>query len=198
MPDQPTKYDARLRSVLTELSMGRLTVDEAYAQIDDLDKPSTRGKPQKQSIGAGVLILLFGAIFAGVGGYFASKSLSFSHDSARTEGTVVRHERSGDKGSRVPIIQYTVDGNTHEVRGDISSGSPPSLKSKLNILYKTADPSQAQIDSFVQRWLFPLIFGGIGGLVTLVGLIVVVQGIVQKLRSAISPAADGAAERFNV
>jgi len=198
MSHQLTKHDARLRAILTELSMGRLTVDEAYAQIDDLDKPATRTTPKKQSIVAGLLILLFGAIFAGVGGFFAARSLSFSHDAAHTEGVVVRHERSGDKGSRVPVVRYEVDGTSHELRSEIGSSSPPALHSKVAVLYKTADPSQAQIDSFVQRRLFPLIFGGIGGLVFLVGLVVVVQAIVQKFRSAIAPSGEGVSERFTV
>jgi hypothetical protein len=193
MPEQPTDRDQLLRSVLNELSMGRLTVDEAYAKIDDLDRPTRSSKPQKQSLAAGLLILLFGAVFGGVGGVFAAKSLSFSHDAAHVEGTVVRHERSGNKGSRIPIVRYIVDGKEHEHRGDIGSSSPPSLNSKVTILYKTADPNEAQIDSFVQRWLFPLIFCGIGGLVGLVGLIVVIRAVVQKLASA-----GGRPERFTV
>ena len=195
MPDEPTTRDDRLRRILTELSMGRLTVDEAYAQVDDLQPPrsSLRKKSAPQSIGAGLLILLFGAVFGGVGLFFLTKALSFSHDSAHVEGTVVRLERSGDKGSRLPVVRYEVDGKSHELRGDIASGSPPAVHSKVSIIYKTADPSQAQIDSFVQRWLFPLIFGGVGGLVTLVGLVVFLRGIVSRLRPATAPS-----DRFTV
>ena len=188
MPEELTKHDSRLRAILTELSMGRLTVDEAYAQIDDLDKPSTRTKPQSTSIGAGLLILLFGAVFSGVGLLFATKSVDFMRDSAQTEGTVIRHDRSGNKGSRTPIVRYTVDGQSHELRGEIASNSPPAVNSKLTIIYKTADPSQAQIDSFVQRWLFPLIFLGIGALVAVVGMIVTGRAVVQRL---VARAADG-------
>jgi hypothetical protein len=195
MPDELSTREDPLRRVLTELSMGRLTVDEAYAQIDDLSirSPTPRKKSSPQSIGAGVLILLFGAVFGGVGLFFLSKALSFSHDSAHVEGTVVRHERSGDKGNRLPVVRYEVDGKSHELRGDIASNSPPAVNSKVSIIYKTADPGQAQIDSFVQRWLFPLVFGGIGGLVTLVGLAVLLRGIVSRFRPATS-----SSDRFTV
>jgi hypothetical protein len=194
MPEQPTDRDKTLRSVLNELSMGRLTVDEAYGKIEGLTRPTVRSsKPQMQSIGVGLFLLLFGAVFGAVGGIFAVKSLSFSHDAVQVEGTVVRHERSGNKGNRIPIVRYTVDGKEHELRGEIASNMPPALHSKVTVLYKTADPSQAQIDSFVQRWLFPLIFGGIGGLAGLIGLVVVMRSIAKRFRSA-----AGQSERFTV
>jgi hypothetical protein len=195
MPDQLTSHDARLRSILTELSMGRLTVDEACAQIDDLDRPVPGAKKQQPlSIGAGIVVLLFGSIFGGVGGIFAAKSLSFTHDAGHVEGEVVRHERSGNKGNRLPIVRYEVDGKPYELRGEIASGSPPSVHSKVTVLYKLADPGQAQIDSFVQRWLFPLIFCGIGGLVGLVGLTLVIRGLLAKL----FPPGTGDPQRFTV
>jgi hypothetical protein len=198
MPQELTKRDSRLRAILTELSMGRLTVDEAFAQIDDLDKPSTKSKPQSRSIGAGLLILLFGAVFSGVGLLFAVKSVDFMRDSAQTEGTVIGHDRSGNKGNRIPIVRYTVDGQSHELRGEVGSNSPPSVNSTLTVIYKKADPSQAQIDSFVQRWLFPLIFLGIGALVAVVGMIVTGQAVVQRLAAGAPGVTSGDSERFTV
>jgi len=194
MADRYSQRDTKLRDVLTELSMGRLTVDEAYAQIDGLERPAA-GPPKTppNSFVAGLLVLLFGAIFSGVGGFFAYKSLGFSHDAEHVEGTVIRHERSGNKGNRVPVVRYEVAGKPYEIRGEIASNMPAAVHSKVNVIYKTADPAQAQIDSFVQRWLFPLIFGGVGGLVDLVGLTLIIRAIAAKFRSA-----TVASERFTV
>jgi hypothetical protein len=198
MSQPSAERDEKLRKVLNELSMGRLTVDEAYAQIDDLvDRPVVRSTSQAKSagVGAGLIILLFGAVFGGVGAFMTVKSLNFSRDAGRVEGTVIRHERTGNKGNRIPIVRYEVYGKSHELRGDVGSSSPPAVNSKVAVLYKTADPNEAQIDSFVQRWLFPLVFGGIGGLVLLVGLVVLIQGIANKVRAAVSSAGS---ERFTV
>jgi hypothetical protein len=186
-----------LRSILIELSMGRLTVDEAHAKINDLARPGSSAKSQKSSLVAGLIVLLVGLVFGGVGVGFGIKAMSFSHDAGSTEGTVVRYDRSGGKGNtRVPIVRYTVDGKDFETRG-IGSNMPPALHSKVKILYKSADPNDAQIDSFVQRWLFPLVFGGVGGLVSLVGLSLTVYGVAQKFRAAALPTGS-ASERFTV
>lgn len=202
-PDSANR-DARLQNILTELSMGRMTTDEARAELDKLaelakrDTPTSTTKPQKPSIVAGLVILLFGAVFSGVGLLFAVKSVDFMRDSAQTEGTVIRHDRSGNKGNRIPIVRYTVDGQSHELRGEIGSNSPPAVNSKLTVIYKKAEPNQAQIDSFVQRWLFPLIFLGIGALVAVAGLIVTGQAVVQRLAARASGVTGGDSERFTV
>jgi hypothetical protein len=202
-PDSANR-DARLQNILTELSMGRMTTEEARSELDqlaelaELDTPTSTTKQQKPSIVAGLVILLFGAVFTGVGMLFAVKSLDYTHDSEQTQGTVIRHDHSGNKGNRIPIVRYTVDGQSHELRGEVASNSPPAVNSKQTVIYKKADPSQAQIDSLVQRWLFPLIFLGIGALVAVVGMIVSGRAVVQRLAARVPGVTAGDSERFTV
>jgi hypothetical protein len=194
MAEQPTDRDKTLRSVLTELSMGRLTVDEAYSKLDGLIRPAARTKSRSVGpLGVGLILLLIGTVFGGVGGFFAARSIAFGRDTAHAEGTVVRLERSGNKGNQIPIVRYTVDGREHEVRGDISSNMPPAVNSKVAVLYKTADPADAQINSFVERWLFPLIFCGIGGLLAMVGFVFILSAAIRKFVGS-----SGQSERFTV
>lgn len=73
-----------------------------------------------------------------------------------------------------PVVEYVVDGRRYEITGIISSSpSAYSVRDKAVVHYIPDDPADAQVSSFVERWLFLLIFGGLGvtlGCVALAGL----------------------------
>ncbi len=193
--------DDPLRRVLNEVSAGRLTVDEARTEIEAIVAQRVRAvraapaanlpTTSKGVFFVGLGLLLFGGIFGAVGGFMGWKSFDFTQATAHTEGTVVRSERSGKNNNHVPIVSYVVDGKPYEVRGQIASNLSPAVGTKLGVLYKTAEPGRAQIDSFTERWLFPTVFGGIGGVVMLGGLGLILKSLVGALRRP-------AAERFTV
>lgn len=187
--------DDKLRAVLQELSSGRLLVDEALVQIKRLrPAPSaTFGSTvvtKKQSKGgliiAGLILTIIGGIFATVGGVFGYKTLRFEQMGHKVEGEVVRMVHGGgkSKGSK-PVVAYVVGGKRYETEGTVSS-SPPAWKvgEKATVYYNPDDPTEAQISGFVERWLFPVIFGGIGGVVALVGGTLLFTGIVRKIFGA--------------
>ncbi len=184
--------DDKLRSVLQELASGRLLVDEALVQVKRLRPAADVGfassvvrKKQSKSglMIAGLILTLIGGIFAAVGGAFGYKTLRFEQMGHKVEGEVVRMQHGGgkSKGSK-PVVAYVVSGKQYETVGTISS-SPPAWKvgEKATVYYNPDDPTDAQISGFVERWLFPVIFGGIGGVVASVGLVLLLTGVVRKL-----------------
>lgn len=184
--------DDKLRSVLQELASGRLLVDEALVQVTRL-RPAAGSHlgsavvVKKQSKGgliiAGLILTVIGGIFGTVGGVFGYKTWRFEQMGHKVEGEVVRMQHGGgkSKGSK-PVVAYVVSGKQYETVGTISS-SPPAWKvgEKATVYYNPDDPTDAQISGFVERWLFPVIFGGIGGVVASVGLVLLLTGVVRKL-----------------
>jgi hypothetical protein len=214
MTDQATR-DRQLREVLEELSAGRLMTGEAFTQVKKLQDAAvaeaavespgfatrrTIKKTPGGGIVAGLILLVIGGIFGGVGGFFGHKSIRFELQGKQVEGKVVRmiHGGGKSKGSK-PVVAYQVDGKTHEIEGSISS-SPPAYKQgdKATVYYNPADPSDAQIGGFVERWLFPTIFGGIGGIVFIVGLAMFFGGLLRKLFGSPLNTADLEGSRFTV
>jgi hypothetical protein len=99
-----------------------------------------------------------GALCALIGIAFGCYSVSFAFGTVEVQGTVVRIE------SGSPVVQYDVQGKTHEYKSSISSTSPSyRVGEKVSVLYRLRDPAAVQINTFTDRWLFPTAFttGGI-------------------------------------
>ncbi|MBA4018786.1 MAG: hypothetical protein C0483_16585 [Pirellula sp.] len=188
--------DDKLRAVLQELASGRLLVDEALVQVKRLQPARsanfgasvTTKKSKGGLIIAGLILTLFGGIFGSVGGVFAYKTWRFEKMGHKVDGEVVSMVRDGGKnnGSK-PVVKYVVAGKQYEIVGSISS-SPPAWKvgEKATVYYNPDDPTDAQLSGFVERWLFPTIFGGIGGVIASVGIVLLFSGIVRKIFGAMS------------
>jgi hypothetical protein len=213
MTDEATR-DQQLREVLEDLSAGRLLTGEAFDQVKKLQGAAvaeavvdTSGSFTRRTIAktpgggivAGLMMLIFGGIFGCVGGFFAFESVRFELHGKQVEGQVIRmvHGGGNGNGSR-PVVAYKVDGKPFEVEGSISS-SPPAYKQgdKAIVYYIPADPSDAQIAGFVERWLFPAVFGGIGSLVSIVGMTMFFGGLLRKLFGSPPSTADPGRDRFS-
>jgi hypothetical protein len=112
---------------------------------------------------------LVGSVFATIGGWWLYDDLTFSDGAVTTRGTVIELVRGGKDGAR-PKVQYAADdGSVHEIVGSVSS-SPPAFDvgEEVTVLYRPEDPAGGRIDSFVERRLFPVIFGGIAAVALLV------------------------------
>lgn len=84
----------------------------------------------------------------------------------RVEGVVVQ-ARDNEK----PTVEFrTKDGRRMLVEGAISaSPTPYEVGERIGVFYDPANPTGALIDSFLERWFLPLIFGGFATIFTLVG-----------------------------
>lgn len=212
MADRATR-DRQLREVLEELSAGRLLTDQAFDQVKHLQdaavadaatgtwSSSTRHTIPKTPGGgivAGLIMLIFGGILSCVGGFLGYKSICFELYGKQVEGQVIRMVHGGGKGKgSKPVVAYKVDGKPFEVEGSISS-SPPTYKQgdRAIVYYTPADPSDAQIAGFVERWLFPTVFGGIGSIVSLVGMTMFLGGLLRTLFGSTPSTYDPERERF--
>jgi hypothetical protein len=105
---------------------------------------------------------LFLAAFCLWGVYAAYTSWTLQNEGMTTTGTVVRLEESNSSegGCCVysPVVEFDVDGQTYTFEGGNAS-DPPAYKvdEVVNVIYDPSDPSTAQIDSFFERWIFPII-----------------------------------------
>lgn len=89
------------------------------------------------------------------------------------EATVIALEESrSTEGSGVtyaPVVKYDVGGQTYTFTSSNSS-SPPSYEvgERVALRYDPADPAWAQIDSWTELWLLPLILGATAVIVAVV------------------------------
>lgn len=127
--------------------------------------------------------LLVGTVFLLVGVGFACSSISVVSVAKQTEGKVIRNV-VGWEGGAAAVVEFFLDGQRHEIQSSRYT-SPPQFKigDKVSVLYDPNDPRRCRINSFVDLWLFPTIFGGIGLLVvTLSGTALVVKRVRRQRR----------------
>ncbi len=140
----------------------------------------TKSSKKKSRIVA-ILIVLFGLIFASIGGGFTYFSYSFSQIAVSTSGVVtdieVNWSSSGSGSSSSPTYKPTIsffDQNSTEQRAQTflsSSSYNYPIGAKLRILYNPENPSSMRIDSWFALWGFGLIFLVVGLLVMLGGMV---------------------------
>lgn len=129
----------------------------------------------------GRVVFWIGGIFAAVGLVFAIgaaivflKDRSFAANGVRAPGTVIEMigSRDSDDGyTYKPVVEFRdADGQPHVFSSSVSSSPPQySTGEAVTVIYAPGSPDRAIIDSFVDRYLMPLIFGGLGTLFTIIG-----------------------------
>lgn len=124
--------------------------------------------------GTGIFFALFGALFAGVGGFLIWMDARFAEDGIAAQGTVTdfaTHYDSESGTMYAPVVSYLDDnGQLQRFTSSTSSSSPGyDIGEQVEILYDPGDPSSGIIDSFFERSFLPLIFTGMGSLFVLIG-----------------------------
>jgi hypothetical protein len=108
-----------------------------------------------------ILANLFFAGFCLWGAYAGYTSWQLETQGETTTGTVVRLEESStsEGGCCVysPVVEFQAAGQAYTFDGSNAS-DPPAYKigQQVRVRYDPARPSIAQIDSFFERWLFPI------------------------------------------
>lgn len=130
---------------------------------------------------AGIFVLIFGLVFATIGGGFSYFSYTFAQTAIATSGIVtdvsVKRSSSSDGSSSVtyqPTISFTdQNGTSHSAQTFLSSSSYNyAIGTKVRILYNPSDPSSMRLDSWFALWGFGLIFHSVGLVTILIGLFV--------------------------
>ncbi|WP_164101411.1 DUF3592 domain-containing protein [Candidatus Laterigemmans baculatus] len=143
-----------LEEVLQNVRAGKLSVDEAAEQIRD---DATRAYLPPWSLR---LLRFAGSFFALVGMGLAIYSVSVGFGKTATRGTVVEMVGSGMTS---PVVEYRVNGAVHRVHGSVSSSSPTyAIGDVVEVLYNPHNPTVAKINTFRERWLFPVVMVGAG------------------------------------
>lgn len=128
----------------------------------------------KAKLWVGAIFTPVGLLFAGIGSAFYLSDQALEAKGGRATGTVValnRHRDSEGDTMYQPEVEFRDrNGIQHRFVSSISSSSPGvSRGERVDVIYDPDAPGEAAIDSFTQRFLFPLIFGGIGGLFAVIG-----------------------------
>ncbi len=148
---------------------------------------------------AAIFLLLFGLVFAVIGGAFNWFSYDFSKNAIATTGIVIDMEVSRSSGSGAssggPTYKPTIgfidqSGVKRSGQTFLSSSSYNyNLGAQVAILYDTRNPTSLRIDSWFALWGFGLIFLVVG-LATMTGGVVLTR--VTKRRAAMASAPTGA------
>lgn len=180
-PNASSPQEALLRNLLERVSRREVTVDEALPQVKLLAQHSLQNsgaaslqafttilqpmiQRQKAAAGwvVGIIFAFIGTIFLCVGVGIGWRSFQFLN--APTADAVIV------AGGRSPTAEYEVNNVKHRVTARLSTSPPPfNVGDKCQVVYKADNPADAQIDTFVERWLFVTIFGGIGAVFALIG-----------------------------
>lgn len=133
-------------------------VDKALNVVDKVGKAANR-------VQTGCITILANLFFAGFclwGAYAGYVSWMLEQGGERTTGNVVRLEESNSSegGCCVysPVIEFNANGQTYSFESGNASDPPAyDIGQEVSVLYDPANPETAQINSFIERWVFPII-----------------------------------------
>jgi hypothetical protein len=170
-----------LRSILQQVAEGSLGVEEAERLIVEVQRESGDWKHQFLVHAAsrrGRFGLFMPVIFAGLGTVFAVigavdgwRSWDFSRRGIETDGVVVRRVFAGGAHAdeSASVVRYKVEHNSYEFQG--RNSFTPAIGQAVRVVYLPDRPSEGQLVSFQERWMRPLMFGLIGTLFTILGIV---------------------------
>jgi hypothetical protein len=119
--------------------------------------------------------LAAGPVFIALAIGFGIHTSSFLHHSIAADGTIVslRTVKDDKDGTTTyaPIFTFlAANGQTYTVSSDSGSNPPSFAPGKhVRVLYEAGNPIGAEIDSFWQVWVFPVVFAIIGLIATVMG-----------------------------
>ncbi len=134
-------------------------------------------------------IRIFVSVFGSIGLIFLGVAVfSFRSESDQRRGAIRVPGRIVDleptKGSRggtlyKPVFEfYDNQDRKHMGIGSVAS-SPPSYSrgEEVTVLYRPENPENAQLDSFLEAWFMPLIFGFLGSVFSSIAGGIIIAGI---------------------
>ena len=93
-------------------------------------------------------------------------------DYETTDGTIVGFDNSGH-----PVVEYTVDGQTHRLISNVSSSSYYEGKT-LPVMYRTSAPEIASVSG--GYYVLPIVLGGLG--VGFAGIPLLIKAFTKKAK----------------
>jgi len=125
-------------------------------------------------------LLLIGIVFIILGFISLKKSQHLNKNGIKTLAKVVKVEKvkSQDedgytKYSYRPLLSFKDENQVeHEFKSDVSSGNKRKYHEgdEIEIVYDPENSEKAMVKNFFSMWLMPVILGGIGIMIFIVGL----------------------------
>ncbi len=147
------------------------------------DSSLNRGRDGNQAVVAAWGFLVIGTLFALFGFGWGVRSFCLLTGAKRTTGTVVqlREEttsRVGESGTETtwhPVVEYEVDGVKYRTEGDVGSTPTwlPRVGENVEVLYPADQPASGRLNTFLDNWAIPLVFGGVGSVFAALGIFMV-------------------------
>ena len=133
--------------------------------MSKLDKTLDAVEKGASRLQIGCWTIFFNLFFAGFclwGVYAAYIGWQLQTNGVTTPGTVVRlNEQSDAEGgccTYVPVVDFKVNDQVYTFEGDNASDPPAyQVGEQVNVRYDPTNPNTAQIDSFFERWIFPIL-----------------------------------------
>jgi hypothetical protein len=155
--------------------------------------PPVTAPPARRKLTAGLLFISIPFIGIGLVAFVLGCWLGWSSWNAmsravRIEGKVVGFEavttptkvvRPGQiqraRTGYAPLVDYTIEGRTYRISGHVSSSqSAYVVGDTVTVRYPPGQPAAGRVDSFLENWLGPIMFGGVGLLFAAVGLFLLI------------------------
>ena len=133
--------------------------------MSKLDKTLDAVEKGASRLQIGCWTVFFNLFFAGFclwGVYAAYTGWQLQTNGVTTTGMVVRlDERSSGEGgccTYVPVVDFQVQDQVYTFEGDNASYPPAyDVGEEVKVRYDPSNPDRAQIDSMLERWIFPVI-----------------------------------------
>lgn len=118
-----------------------------------------------------LFLLVFGTIFVAIGLATCCESYWFVRHSVSAQGNVIelrlvtQTDSDGQESTGyAPVFTFIAQNGNPYTAISRSNSNPPQYKvgDSITVLYEPDNPSRARIDSFLDLWFLPVIFGGIG------------------------------------
>lgn len=129
----------------------------------------------------GLFCLVLGGAFLAAGVFSLMRTRRFVAESVSAFGEVIELREHHDEGvTYAPVVRFTgPGGRVFEFTESVSSNPPAHrVGEQVKILYRPEDPARARVASTTNLYLLAMIFGGIGGLVAVIGLLLAVFAVV--------------------
>lgn len=127
-----------------------------------------------------LILGVIGSVFTVIGVTTGVNTHSFVNSAITTQGTIVNFSRRLSTDSKkqsiyyyYPVIKFTAqNGEPTTFESNVGSNSPAYTQGQqVEVLYNPEQPKSAQINSWVELWIISVVFGGVGPLLLLGGLI---------------------------
>ena len=133
----------------------------------------------------GVIFIAIGAVFIGLGIFFFIRTRRFLRTAVETTGTIVElRESSGSEGGTVysAVVDFqTADGRSIRWEESMASNPPAGQPGEQLVMkYDPANPNKARIAKATRMWFMPVLFGGLGLLFFVIGVVLTIAGALAR------------------